>query len=353
MKNLVGRLPELDALRGIAAVGVVLCHLTSGRPQGEHFLKYGFTGVDLFFMISGFVILMSLENIKSWKDFVFRRAIRLYPAYWVAVILTAILLVYLGFEHYNSRYLIKSVANLTMFQPFLLQEHLDNSYWTLIVEMHFYIIMLILYRLRMLKRIEVICSIFLVALLAVGTYLRYYPPSIPTLWIIYRYAAIIICFPSFAAGIVYYKIMTEQVTAKRLLLLALCLVTTYSFGTTDPRVLLVKPFNYYLILVLFNVIFFLFVKSKLKFIVNKITLFYGAVSYSIYLINGTICFKLFPLLMAKHVEFWPSAILTLGVLTALSFLITKFIENPVQRYVKGKWLKPNQTASVATDSSIW
>ena len=44
MQKVFNRLTELDALRGVAALGVVWCHLTLNRPQGEHFFKYGFMG---------------------------------------------------------------------------------------------------------------------------------------------------------------------------------------------------------------------------------------------------------------------------------------------------------------------
>lgn len=53
------RYTELDALRGIAALMVVFFHFTMDRPQGQMGFKLGVTGVDLFFIISGFVIFMS------------------------------------------------------------------------------------------------------------------------------------------------------------------------------------------------------------------------------------------------------------------------------------------------------
>ena len=83
-----GRVLELDALRGLAALAVVFYHYTTRFDQlfGHTFplpwsVSWGHYGVDLFFMLSGFVILMTLERTSdSWK-FAWGRFSRLYPAY--------------------------------------------------------------------------------------------------------------------------------------------------------------------------------------------------------------------------------------------------------------------------------
>jgi peptidoglycan/LPS O-acetylase OafA/YrhL len=91
------RLLELDALRGIAAIAVVCFHLGLSYQEESHkIFNLGVTGVDLFFIISGFVILMTLEKTKNWQDFIISRASRLYPVYWVCVSLTAALMFLLG-----------------------------------------------------------------------------------------------------------------------------------------------------------------------------------------------------------------------------------------------------------------
>ena len=69
------RYQELDALRGIAALFVVFFHFTMGREGLNTFFKLGTTGVDLFFIISGFVIFMSLQKISKGRDFVINRVV--------------------------------------------------------------------------------------------------------------------------------------------------------------------------------------------------------------------------------------------------------------------------------------
>jgi len=67
----------LDALRGVAAVSVMLFHISNG------WLPCGYLAVDMFFMLSGFVLAFSYEdrlrNRMSFREFLLRRLIRLYP----------------------------------------------------------------------------------------------------------------------------------------------------------------------------------------------------------------------------------------------------------------------------------
>ena len=99
------RLAILDGLRLVAALMVVSYHYISradawGRGGRHGFptivdsaAHYGFFGVELFFLISGFVICMSAMG-RGLGEFFVARVVRLYPAYWFAILLTtAVLLV--------------------------------------------------------------------------------------------------------------------------------------------------------------------------------------------------------------------------------------------------------------------
>jgi peptidoglycan/LPS O-acetylase OafA/YrhL len=96
------RLYELDVLRGIAAFGVMLYHYTfrfealyrhPGHPSGalwDAFRHFAF-GLPMFFIISGFVILMTLDRTERASDFVYARFNRLFPAFWAAIAVTFII----------------------------------------------------------------------------------------------------------------------------------------------------------------------------------------------------------------------------------------------------------------------
>ena len=151
-----GRLRVVDLLRFAAALAVVFFHYT-GRdsvawgesvrdvfPFLSRFTVYGGFGPYLFFMISGFLILMSTWG-RSVPSFIGSRVGRLYPAYWFAVVLT-------GLVVYTHRDLLVgewdavgpagAALNLTMFQSAFGVPHLDGAYWTLWVELKFYLLLL-------------------------------------------------------------------------------------------------------------------------------------------------------------------------------------------------------------------
>ncbi|WP_422048480.1 acyltransferase family protein [Shimia sp.] len=132
-----GRLEYLDAARFCAAVSVFLYHLlyVHHGELSEVFLpfKYGIWGVMVFFVISGFVIGMSVEGSTA-KMFVLKRVKRLYPAYWVSIAFVVVVAAIVG-EVPDA---LTTIVNLTMLQEFLGFEHINGVFWTLTFELLFY-----------------------------------------------------------------------------------------------------------------------------------------------------------------------------------------------------------------------
>lgn len=137
------RFRELDGLRGLAALGVVVFHYLwqsanlypqIGSPIGPAYVAG--QGVDLFFVISGFVIMMTLER-STLRGFLASRVSRLYPVYWAAVVLTfaVVTIVRLPGHVLSVR---DGLVNLTMLQSYVGVPHVDGAYWTLAVELAFY-----------------------------------------------------------------------------------------------------------------------------------------------------------------------------------------------------------------------
>jgi peptidoglycan/LPS O-acetylase OafA/YrhL len=147
------RFEELDALRFFAALSVVFYHycfrgFTADGLQLTRFdffsplARYGYLGVDLFFLISGFVISMSAAG-KDARQFVAGRFIRLYPAYWMACLLTFTVTWGLGAEKLRVDF-SNFAVNLTMLQSYFSVRHVDEVYWSLVVEMKFYCLIALL-----------------------------------------------------------------------------------------------------------------------------------------------------------------------------------------------------------------
>jgi peptidoglycan/LPS O-acetylase OafA/YrhL len=146
------RLYEIDLLRITAALAVVLYHYTfSGYaghltsiafPALSHVTRYGYLGVDMFFTISGFVVLLSAWGRRP-HEFAISRIVRLYPAYWVAVTITAIVAITLSRGLFKVTP-VQYAANLTMLNGLPSIANVDVVYWTLWVEIRFYLLVFVL-----------------------------------------------------------------------------------------------------------------------------------------------------------------------------------------------------------------
>lgn len=146
------RLTELDALRGVAAVLVVTYHFTSGyggefgwgptRPLFN--FPVAQAGVAIFFVISGFVISLTLERSNSVQDFAASRFSRLFPIFWAACALTTALILITGFDPFHLTGL-GILTTATMLNGLVGEPFVDPSYWTLTRELLFYVLIAGLY----------------------------------------------------------------------------------------------------------------------------------------------------------------------------------------------------------------
>lgn len=153
------RLYAIDGIRLVAALMVAVHHYAGtarvdrpgnviwGRSASElmptvfRFASYGWIGVEIFFVISGFVICMSCWG-RTPKDFFVSRVIRLYPAYWVAIILTTGFLAAVPGVWERLR-LREVLINFTMLQSGSGVPNVDGVYWTLWSELRFYLLFLL------------------------------------------------------------------------------------------------------------------------------------------------------------------------------------------------------------------
>ena len=139
-------MPELDAIRGLAVLGVLVYHslywnvgMDKLPPRVSEVLVFaglGRLGVDLFFVLSGFLItgilLRSRSQHSYYRRFYFRRALRIFPAYLLTIFVLII------FKHISLSFVLLSLAYLSNLTGFFGLPIAYPVLWSLAVEEHFY-----------------------------------------------------------------------------------------------------------------------------------------------------------------------------------------------------------------------
>ena len=153
------RLANLDQLRGIAALSVMIAHLaamtirddvSNGRSgifldflqlSSQDYTNFGRIGVIIFFFISGYLIPFCFSGIAPVRSFVIARFFRLYPLFWLSVVLVISVDLLVG----EPVHPLVVLANLTMLPDVFGAPRLLDVYWTLAIEVIFYVGAALLY----------------------------------------------------------------------------------------------------------------------------------------------------------------------------------------------------------------
>jgi peptidoglycan/LPS O-acetylase OafA/YrhL len=141
------RINELDFLRFIAVLGIVFFHYAFRGYAADSMsvmpypwlapaAKYGVHGLEMLFLISGFVIAMTAAN-RSLRHFVISRFVRLYPTFWVCCTITFVAILATGAPRYSATFW-QYLVNMTMLSEFFRVPSIDGVYWFLCVEILFY-----------------------------------------------------------------------------------------------------------------------------------------------------------------------------------------------------------------------
>lgn len=134
--NRLEALPVVEAWRGIAAALVVLAHWGGAAGWRDPLTSFAYVGVDLFFVISGFVFAPYIAGKAevSWLAFTIRRIMRLWPAYLLALGL------YAGLAYWDGRALLYLPEHVLMshVQSREMAFYYNPAFWSLPAEVQFY-----------------------------------------------------------------------------------------------------------------------------------------------------------------------------------------------------------------------
>ncbi|MDR0538558.1 MAG: acyltransferase [Tannerellaceae bacterium] len=132
----IGTLKGVQMLRGISALFIVYAYAVQNYfPE----IEFGKFSADIFFVISGFAISLSVSN--SGKSFLLKRIIRLMPLYWLAVFATVSLYTFYPKDFHNATVSLPDILRTMFFVPFTdgAKEAMLPQGWTLPFEVLFYL----------------------------------------------------------------------------------------------------------------------------------------------------------------------------------------------------------------------
>lgn len=362
----------MDGLRGIAillVLGVHYFHETSysnpaADTQGPFpffgaLFAYGDLGVELFFLISGFVIALTLETSKTPYDFFVRRFARLWPALFVCSIITFLVVssVSTPYSLLVPQHLSNFLPSLTLTPGYLWSWYfpgaglVDGVYWSLIVEVRFYLVVAVIFwsfKRSSLGRNLVIFTYL--NILSRAALQRVFPGSNAL------YSEILIpdFMPWFAAGAVFYELYMTRISPK-LAVLLLCSMIAIIFRTStfvgdSAR----SPFVISGYALLFFIAFWSIATraAASRLFEARLLVWVGICSYSVYLLHNAIG-RLILTAIPGGVPFFLQFFAVLSVIVAMvavGYISFVLVEQPARRYITACLLKdrrPNQLSTQA------
>jgi peptidoglycan/LPS O-acetylase OafA/YrhL len=356
------KLEFIDALRGIASLIVLIFHIVFlSRPNLQvpitfnKFIRFsGVIGVTLFFVISAFTLYLSTFNREGESNktikFYFRRLFRVAPLFYFMLVVWIINSILTSHTYPSLTTILLNITFTYNFSP----KDFDSlvwAGWTVGVEMLFYSLLpLISSKVNTLNKsvMFAICTI-IASKIFTSIFNHYIKGEVVFAKGAdrYHYMNFMHQLPVFAIGIVCYflyrKVMANAKNINRkfisslllvLFIFLFCVLINNNFNLLMPR-------NYWLALNFCILIVSLALKAN-KILVNKITCFYGKISYSIYLTHSFVIFYMRPLYQRVYTSFNFSTslsfliciVITLLVVTPVSIVAYYLIEAPAIKYGK-------------------
>jgi peptidoglycan/LPS O-acetylase OafA/YrhL len=307
------RFAGLDTLRGFAVLRIVVYHFTTRYHQiyGHHGDSYDMTRTDfsvpMFFVISGFVIPLTLSRCRSAGEFAFLRVTRLYPTYWVCVLITFAIVAIVGLPGREVP-AWDAVVNLTMVPEALGAQLVDGAYWTLQVELVFYALMAVIWA---LGQVDKAALVFLGLALLRGLSHRFHPVAALAQSQVLAYAHL------FAIGILLHEMRYAR---RRWHYAAFCVVWVTAFLDRGPE--------YLVWIAVFFALTALSVFVDAKIFRIRPLVWFGALSYPLYLLHQNVGYVVLRAADRADLHPYVGVGLAFATVLALAYVVHRFVEQP-------------------------
>jgi exopolysaccharide production protein ExoZ len=354
-------LGSIQILRALAALAVVLFHMQGelghrGFDNPLPSLNVGAFGVDLFFVISGFIMVYSsgqffARRTGGWRFFI-KRIIRIVPLYWIFTTISAAISVALSRYPGHAEYSMRHIAASYLFLPAARPE--DGAMlptcptgWTLNFEMFFYVCFAFALRWSRTVAVAAVCAAL--SLLIVAGFFFVLPEPIAFLAnpIIAEF-----CLGMLGAQLLLSGLQIAPVTAAALLIAGAAGALLYAPYVESYSAL--RPVAWGLSALAIVAASILY-KATLNGLVTRALETLGDASYSLYLVHTALFISIY-VVLSKVIDVHRIPALVYGVgLVGASIVsalgVYKWIELPITRYLKG-FYEPSREKGSALESRL-
>ncbi|HEY1721646.1 MAG TPA: acyltransferase [Magnetospirillaceae bacterium] len=338
----------LDALRGFAGLSVLAYHFL--REYGLTFHdgdyqawmdRYGHYGVEIFFIVSGFVMYLTLSRSPSLRHFVAARITRLAPAFYCCLAITTLLLVLHPLADLPGPTLPKLAANLTMAPELFGQDAMDWSYWTLGYEFVFYAMIGAVFLCGAMARIDGFCLAWLLMSAALQLALPYIPHRFGELLLI-GYGQF------FIIGIALCRFHRGGATRLTGTVLALAVATSLfgcSWRAPTPGLL------YTGVTLLLTLLAWVAISDRIPRAIRTPLSWVATVSFPLFLIHQFLGYHIIAALRNDGLTLPASIAIATACSITLAVMIYRFVELPMRPRLK-RWLTPAPKPMIAPDPAM-
>ena len=337
------RIATLDLLRLVAALAVVGFHyffrgaaadgyLAAGYPSAAPVAIYGYLGVNLFFLVSGFVIAWSAEG-RSWQAFGVARFARLYPGFVACMIISWVVLALAAHPAFPVSFK-QLVANLIIFSPALGEPFVDGVYWSIVLEIIFYGWVMLAVMAGVFSRLKLQLAAGWLALCALNEF--YVGSDALRLLFVTEYG------PLFVAGILFQHILANGRSKEALMLLAAAFLlssNTMIVGKTWMQAHYGVSLPMLHLVIANAAIHGLLIAAILlrnRVAATPLILMAGGLTYPLYLLHQHVGYVAINAL-APRLGSWPAALATILLLLLASWAIWRFVERPARRWIVARF----------------
>ena len=341
IKHRLPALRALTSLRFFAAMHVVVYHLSADHIYTEapllgRFVLSGYTGVSLFFVLSGFILAYNYREVKDRREFWISRFARIYPVYAIALLL-GVAYAFAPASQHPDHFFVRLGLTLTLmhtwYPPFA--DSFNGPGWTLSVEAFFYALFpfLTIWLKRFGDGVLTAFCVFYVATLSVPVLMHFVSPANSSAYATAHFltwgTVPLLHLPMFLIGVylgIRYLKKSEHGSVWPLWVGA---VGSLSLLCLEPAALY-APLRKGLLVMTYAALIYGLASVKRGWLTNRWMVLAGEISFSIYILQMPLIRTILGVTRRLGWGFYPSSSLVVVLLVGISWVAYRFVELPAR-----------------------